>query len=109
MKLQMFFYPDGTKNFIIKFSQLKWFIQPYFFLMIDHFFREGLPVYDMDSFEKPNEYDSDYETYPEMTTLVEVKDSLLCFAHDTDRLQKIVACRSNVEYEFKRETIKKIR
>jgi hypothetical protein len=77
--------------------------------MLDHFFREGLPVYDMDSFDKPNEYDSDYETYPELHTTVFFKDSLICLAHETDKLSKIVACRSNMEYEFKRENIKNIK
>ena len=51
--------------------------------MIDHFFREGLPTYEMNSFDSPNEYDSNVESYPELHTLVTFKDSLLCFAPET--------------------------
>lgn len=66
-------------------------------------------MYDMDSFDKPNEYDSNYESYPELKTLVMMKDALLCFAHETDKLQKIIACKTNMEYEFKRENIKQVK
>lgn len=34
-------YPDGSKYFNISFSGLKLFLHPYFYLMMDHFFREG--------------------------------------------------------------------
>lgn len=39
-------HPDGRKYFEIEFAGLKLFLHPYFYLMIDHFFREGMPVYD---------------------------------------------------------------
>ena len=52
------------KIFEIEFSGLKLFLHPYFYLMIDHFFREGFPVYDKNSFDKPNEYNEDQEEIP---------------------------------------------
>ena len=57
------------------------FLHPYFYLMMDHFFREGMPVYDKASFDKPNEYTEDYEEYPEMNLQVKLNDSLICFAN----------------------------
>src|SRR5687768_11078204 len=98
--------PNGSKEFSIKLSELKLFIQPYFFMMIDHFFRDGLPQYDMESFDKPNEYDNNIEKYPELNVTLSFREALLCFASDTDRIHKTIACRSNMEYEFKREKIK---
>lgn len=59
-------YPDGSKSFNVMIPGLKLFLHPYIYLMIDHFFRESLPVYDMKSLDKPNEYNEDYEEYPEM-------------------------------------------
>jgi hypothetical protein len=62
--IQMF--PNGNKDIQIKLAELKLFIQPYFYLMVDHFFREGLPSYNIDFFDKPNEYNTDVEQYPEL-------------------------------------------
>jgi hypothetical protein len=77
--------------------------------MLDHFFREGIPQYDESSFDKPNEYDSNYETYPEMHLNVNLKNSLLCLASDNMNDNKTIACQLNLEYEFKREKIRKIK
>lgn len=38
--------------------------------MVDHFFREGLPTYNIDSFDKPNEYNIDVEHNPELNIKV---------------------------------------
>lgn len=54
-------FSDGKKNFLVNLSKLKVFLHPYFFLMIDIFFREGMPVYDDNSVDKPNQYTSDPE------------------------------------------------
>jgi hypothetical protein len=59
-------YPDGNKNFNVDISNLKLFLHPYSFLMIDHFFREGMPLYDNNSKDKPNEYSEDVEDLTEM-------------------------------------------
>ena len=45
----------------------KCFLQPYYIFMVDHFFREGMPEYPMNSFDKPNEYDSNIETWPSLS------------------------------------------
>ena len=73
-------FPNGNKDIQVKLNSIKLFVQPYFYLMVDHFFRQGLPSYDMDSFDKPNEYDSDIETYPELHVTVVFKEALICFA-----------------------------
>jgi hypothetical protein len=53
--------------------------------MVDHFFREGIPNYDMNDFDKPNDYDSDPETYPELHLITKLNECILCFAHETDK------------------------
>lgn len=57
-------HSDGNKNFEIEVAGIKLFIHPYFYLMMDHFFREGMPVYDKNSLDIPNEYTEDYEETP---------------------------------------------
>ena len=74
-------HPDGTKNFTIEFGGIKLFVYPYFYLMIDHFFRENLPTYDPNSFDKPNDYNEDYEELPEMSLNFKLSDSLICLAN----------------------------
>ena len=78
--------------------------------MIDHFFREGMPVYDQNSFDKPNDYSEDYEEFPEMNVSVKLSDSLICFAYtDTDNANYSslgIACQANMELQYKREKIK---
>ncbi len=39
------------KDFVINISNLKLFLQPYYFLMLGHFFNEGLPQYDEKCFD----------------------------------------------------------
>jgi hypothetical protein len=77
-------FPTGKKTFNIKLNDIKIFIQPYFYLMIDHFFREGIPVYDEESFDKPNEYDSNYENYPELHLNLSLKNTLICLNSESD-------------------------
>lgn len=103
-------HPNGDKFIDVMINKIKFFIQPYSFFMVYHFFSEGLPTYDNESFDKPNEYDPDYENYPEMYINLIINDSLISFfLENLEGVQKTYACMSNVEYEFKRETIKKIK
>ena len=103
-------FPNGNKEIQIKLSELKLFIQPYFYLMVDHFFREGLPSYNIESFDKPNEYNTDVEQNPELNFKVSFAEALLCFASKSDKLAATtIACRSTMEFTYKREKIKKIK
>lgn len=78
--------------------------------MMDHFFREGMPIYDKESVDKPNEYSEDYEEIPEMNVKLKLLDSLLCFANtelsQTDYSSIGVACTTNMDLQFKRDKIK---
>ena len=88
-------HSNGNKLFNVKFNKVKLFIHPYFYLMIDHFFREGMPEYDMDSFDKPNEYSSDIEEYPVLQCLISLNDALICFASEQQnhiKINKTIAC-----------------
>lgn len=73
-------YPNGAKEFVIQVNKLKLFVYPYFYLMLFNFFTEGMPEYDCNSFDKPNEFNSDIEELPEMKLSVIFKETLLCFA-----------------------------
>jgi hypothetical protein len=112
MKIGISMYPNGNKFYQVDFPGLKMFLHPYFYLMIDHFFREGQPVYDMKSMDKPNEYDTDYETYPEMHLVMKLGESLICFA-EAESFQDPtclgIVCQTSVDFQFKREHIKRIK
>jgi len=58
---------------------MKLFVEPYSFFMANHFFTESFPVYDENSFDKPNEYDPDYENYPYMHVNVQLNACLISF------------------------------
>jgi len=47
-------YPSGKKNFNVVMNSLKLILQPYYFLMLQHFFLEGMPSYEEEDFDKPN-------------------------------------------------------
>lgn len=57
---------------------MKVFVRPYYFLMISHFFSCGYPEFDLDSFECPNHYETDFEKLPILKMKVEVLDSMIC-------------------------------
>lgn len=67
-----------------------------------------MPLYDMESFDKPNEYIEDVEKLNLMHTQLKLKDSLLCIASEQtfmDKSLKTIASQCNLEFEFKREKI----
>lgn len=74
-------HPDGKKNFNVELGGIKLFVYPYFYFMINHFFTESLPTYDLNSVDKPNEYSEDFEQSPEMNMTFKLTDSLICFAN----------------------------
>jgi len=100
--------PSGSKNFQVRIQNIKIFLQPYYFLMVDHFFRQGMPEYKMGSFDKPNEYDADVETWPNLHLNCSLKHSLICLASDKVT-QKTIACTGDLEYQFQREKIREIK
>jgi hypothetical protein len=81
IKVEIEMHPEGTKNFQVTIEGIKLFVYPYFYLMINHFFSENLPTYDMKSADIPNEYTEDYEEAPEMNLAFKLQDSLICLAN----------------------------
>ena len=110
IKIEM--HPDGSKNFKIDIDGLKLFLHPYFYLMIDHFFREGLPVYDMQSLDKPNEYSEDPEEYPVISSTFNLNNSLICLAQNEifdSQAVLGIGLPASLGFDFKREKIKSIK
>lgn len=105
-------HPDGSKSFKIEIDGIKLFLHPYFYMMIDHFFREGLPVYDMQSRDKPNEYSEDPEEYPVISSRFTMKNSLLCLAGpntlDSETVLGI-GVPASFDFDFKRERIRQVK
>ncbi|CDW82625.1 ph domain containing protein [Stylonychia lemnae] len=112
LKIKISMYPNGAKDFVVQAGQIKVFVHPYFYLILYNFFTEGMPTYDINSFDKPNEYNSNIEDLPEMKLEFKLKDTLVCFAPEQQQQEKqykTIACQSYLEYEFKREKIRRIK
>jgi len=80
--------------------------------MLYHFFTEGMPVYDDTSFDRPNDYNKNIEYLPDLHLNVTFKETLVCFIpslSSQDKLTRVIACQAYLEYEFKRERIKKVK
>ena len=77
-------YPETRRKKIdIGITNLKVFLQPYFILMIGHFFKEGQPVYNPSSFDKPNVYNLDVEDASEISCKIRLEDGLICINTET--------------------------
>lgn len=73
-------HKGGAKTFKIDVDQLKVFIHPYFYLMLDIFFWEGQPTYAENSFDKPNEYTADIEDSSDIFCKVVMSEILVCLS-----------------------------
>lgn len=85
-------YPDGFKDTKCEFRNLKLFFHPYYFLMLNYFFKDGLPKYDCNSFDKPNDYNEDVELASKLHFTFILKEGLVCFASHHSKLLKTIAC-----------------
>ena len=83
-------HPDGRKNMSVTLNRLKIFLQPYFYLMLEIFFREGMPTYDEASIDKPNEYTSDLEECSEIFCKVLVHEVLVCLSSSNNDDEGII-------------------
>ena len=72
------------------------FVRPYYFLMIAHFFGYGYPQFDMDSFECPIAYETDFEKLPVLKMKVEVLDSMICI--DSFKSEDVLNFLKNKEF-----------
>lgn len=95
--------PSGAKDYFMKLSKLKFFANPYHFFMVQHFFSDYLPLYEGESFDKPNEYDADPDSWPRMHLKVDIEKSLLCMS---DENNKAVACTCTAQFQYQRERIR---
>ncbi len=97
-------YPETRKKKIdIGISNMKIFLQPYFLLMIGHFFKEGQPSYDPDSFDRPNVYNVDVEDASELQCKIHLNNGLLCINPEYSKQQnykKTIAILTKLEYSF---------
>lgn len=124
LKFSAQMFSDGKKDFLINLSKLKIFLHPYFFLMIDIFFREGMPVYDDTSTDKPNQYTSDPEDCSKLFCKVLMDQVLVCLSSGFSRDQEdaedqllrsqhkksqTIVCLASIDYEFERENIKAVK
>jgi hypothetical protein len=62
-------------------------------LRISHFFTYGLPEFDENDEDKPNEYEADYEKLPVLELKLSILDSMVCI--DSFDPEDIVIYREN--------------
>lgn len=71
--------PNGDKFIRVDINGLKIIVKPHVFLMVYYYFLNSFPIYDKDSIDKPNFFNSDPEDNMKMDFSLGIEDSLICF------------------------------
>ena len=71
--MQIDMFPSGEKIYKINLEQPKLVARADIFLMIGDFFRSGFPVYNLDTFDKPNGWTDDPNSSRRQEVVVEMR------------------------------------
>ena len=72
-------FANGEQIIDLKFKNSLVYPEVYVFFRILHFFVYGMPEFDPNSVDKPNDYDPDVENAPPRFIKVKLYNSLICF------------------------------
>lgn len=106
---------NGDKEITVDLDNLKTFFKMHVFLLIFHFFTEGLPKYDNnDDADLPNQckldciifiVNDDMENLPKINFKVYLKNSIVCL----DDLEEAIACKLDLCLVYDRLNIKALK
>jgi hypothetical protein len=88
MKMKMF---NGEKSITIDIYKIKLFMRPYIFMLLSHFFIEGLPKYKLTDRDLPNVVLVNPEDSPKMNVELNMNKSMICI---DDEKKAVVAMTS---------------
>lgn len=89
----------------IEIQKAKIYMRPYVFMLLSHFFIEGLPKYKLTDWDLPNAIQTNEEDAPKMQVELNLKKSMICL----DDERRAIACMSTVTFVFDKLCITKIK
>jgi len=104
LKIKMTMYL-GEKEMIVDLDKAKIFMRPYIFMLLSHFFVEGLPKYKLTDKDLPNAIQTNPEEAPKMSVELNMWKSMICL----DDERRAIACLSTITFVFDRLCISKIK
>jgi len=101
--ISAFLSAKSDKRISLNLEGLKIFIKPHVFLFLAELFVESLPVYQDNSEEKPNFFDSNESNAPSIDCSFSMQRSLVCFFND--RSAYTLALRGDINAHYLQETL----
>jgi len=96
---------NGDKEMTIDIHDSKIHCRPHFFMLLSHFFVEGLPKYSLDDKDLPNQDRENEEDQPKMNVEVFLKNSLFCL----DDEKKAIASLCDINVIFDRQNALRVK
>jgi len=96
---------QGEKEMDIEIEKSKIYMRPYLFILLSHFFIEGLPKYKLTDWDLPNAIQVNEEDGPWMQVELNLKKCMICL--DDERWA--ISCISTVTFVFDKLCITKIK
>ncbi|CAI2385812.1 unnamed protein product [Moneuplotes crassus] len=96
---------NGEKEITTELQELKCFTKIHIFMLLFHFFTEGLPKYDPNDRDLPNQFDDDVENAPRLSFELNLNKSLICL----DDLKNVIAINLDLCFVYNRYHIKSLK
>jgi hypothetical protein len=88
---------ESTEKIIkISIHNLRVFLRPHIFLLLNHFFVEGMPKYTNEDMDKPNNFIDDPDNASPIKFNLNLHRSLFCLDDEID----VIGCSSNLVISF---------
>ena len=97
--------PGGDKTNTVDIEGLKIFMKLQTFILLQAFFINAFPSYNLESRDKPNGYNEDPERANTMRVSLNIIDSLICFLNKPG--QDSICCQANITIDMIQESIKR--
>lgn len=93
---------DGEKNIWISIANIRAFLRPHIFLLLNHFFVEGMPKYTSEDPDKPNNFIDDEDNASPIKFKLNLHWALFCIDDEVD----VIGISSNMMITFERKNLR---
>jgi hypothetical protein len=98
-------YEGGAKDIRVQMSDIRLFLRLHVFMLLNHFFVEGMPKYEWTDIDLPSGYNDDEESYAPIKFSLLVHESLLCIDDENDA----IGCKANISIAFERLNLREVK
>jgi len=95
-------WESGEKNIQISMSNVRIFLRPHIFLLLNHFFVESMPKYSDDELDKPNNFIDDADNASPIIFKLNLHWALFCLDDEFD----VIGIHSNILIGFERKNLR---